>query len=410
MSQEDSSPIKKLRLDLYDTQTEPFSPTLHSPDSGHNHKLDIANKKIKVLKAALVEEHTMRAELEDEIDGLQSQCKSLEENLAEKENELIRVSKENEHLQDEILFKNREIGNRRTTLKQPMGNPSPPVLIKNELMLQLEYENKEHKSKNAELESLMLELQKHVSASEGTIYEIEKNYSKHLKKLEDSILQLKEESQKKDVEVMYLKVEVLDQKQANCEMAAAKEQMQAQMDEKEKQTLKIKNEMFKYKEQTDISKQAIFELTKTLKKHEKESYELTDKLVIMKNELIENYACTDIFLVTKIGSLMNVPAKMTFYKDKDYPHDYYLKIEDYEKSRKIRILDIESMRSNDKTQNRFYLQYREGNRKPMSEQYESTQRDKVLTYFKDFRLHAISNCETGRVSGDPTNRTYSFMH
>ena len=307
-------------------------------------------KKLYIIKNALIEEKKKTTSLEQLSNEMKSQIKQLEEEIIHKDEEIIKLNKEIMDFQNSIsLGKSKlveeEIKEKKKTNLNIIENvinktkiltSSDKNEIPNEVVLELE--NKKLKKKNEELETELNSIKKKFLEEKNDLVNINIENEKKLKELNESVKskelaiyiknkELNENQQRIEMLLNNNKIWDLEKGKFNAELKSTQEKLE----ELEKK-LKNKDEMLS-KWQND------------LKKYSQENLELYIKIKNLNHELKNNKKVLKKFRCELVNQPENIPCEISFGPTGENKYVMLLQMKEDELI-EIKLIDVEYIRIN----------------------------------------------------------------
>ena len=309
-------------------------------------------KKLLILKNALIEEKKKTAELEQLSSAMKSQIKQLEDEIVLKDEEIIKLNKEimdvqnsislgKNKIEDEIKEKDKNkmsniIGNVLSKTKSLTNSSSSEKDIPNEVLLEIE--NKQLKKKNEEMQNELNNIKNKYLEEKNTLVDINVSNEKIIKELNEA-LRNKENSinaKNKELNENQLRIEMLlnNNKIWDLEKGKYNAELKSTQDKVEQleKCLKEKDEIL-LKWQNDI------------KKYSQENLELFLKVKNLNYEIANSKRKLKKFKCELINQPENIPCEISFgpTEENEYVMLLQMKVDELIK---IRLIDVEYIRMN----------------------------------------------------------------
>ena len=309
-------------------------------------------KKLLILKNALIEEKKKTTQLEQLSTEMKSQIKQLEDEIILKDEEIIKLNKEimdvqnsislgKSKVEDEIKEKDKKtvsniLGNVLNKTKSLTSSSSTEKNIPNEVLLEIE--NKQLKKKNEEIQEELNNTKNKYNEEKTSLVNINLNSEKIIKELhealrakEESICsknkQLNENQQRIEMLLNNNKIWDLEKGKFNAELKSTQEKV----DELEK---KIKDkDAILLKWQNDI------------KKYSQENLELFIKVKNLSHELANSKRILKKFRCELVNQPTNIPCEISFGPTGENKYVMLLQMNEDELI-EIKLIDVEYIRMN----------------------------------------------------------------
>ena len=309
-------------------------------------------KKLLILKNALIEEKKKTTQLEQLSTEMKSQIKQLEDEIILKDEEIIKLNKEimdvqnsislgKSKVEDEIKEKDKKtvsniLGNVLNKTKSLTSSSSTEKNILNEVLLEIE--NKQLKKKNEEIQEELNNTKNKYNEEKTSLVNINLNSEKIIKELhealrakEESICsknkQLNENQQRIEMLLNNNKIWDLEKGKFNAELKSTQEKVE----ELEKK-LKNKDEMLS-KWQNDI------------KKYSQENLELYIKVKNLSHELAKSKKVLKKFKCELVNQPENIPCEISIGPTGENKYVMLLQMNEDELI-EIKLIDVEYIRIN----------------------------------------------------------------
>ena len=309
-------------------------------------------KKLLILKNALIEEKKKTTQLEQLSTEMKSQIKQLEDEIILKDEEIIKLNKEimdvqnsislgKSKVEDEIKEKDKKtvsniLGNVLNKTKSLTSSSSTEKNIPNEVLLEIE--NKQLKKKNEEIQEELNNTKNKYNEEKTSLVNINLNSEKIIKELhealrakEESICsknkQLNENQQRIEMLLNNNKIWDLEKGKFNAELKSTQEKV----DELEKK-IKDKDAILS-KWQNDI------------KKYSQENLELFIKVKNLSHELANSKRILKKFRCELVNQPTNVPCEISFGPTGENKYVMLLQMNEDELI-EIKLIDVEYIRMN----------------------------------------------------------------
>ena len=309
-------------------------------------------KKLLILKNALIEEKKKTTQLEQLSTEMKSQIKQLEDEIILKDEEIIKLNKEimdvqnsislgKSKVEDEIKEKDKKtvsniLGNVLNKTKSLTSSSSTEKNIPNEVLLEIE--NKQLKKKNEEIQEELNNTKNKYNEEKTSLININLNSEKIIKELhealrakEESICsknkQLNENQQRIEMLLNNNKIWDLEKGKFNAELKSTQEKV----DELEKK-IKDKDAILS-KWQNDI------------KKYSQENLELFIKVKNLNHELANSKRILKKFRCELVNQPTNVPCEISFGPTGENKYVMLLQMNEDELI-EIKLIDVEYIRMN----------------------------------------------------------------
>ena len=309
-------------------------------------------KKLLILKNALIEEKKKTTQLEQLSTEMKSQIKQLEDEIILKDEEIIKLNKEimdvqnsislgKSKVEDEIKEKDKKtvsniLGNVLNKTKSLTSSSSTEKNIPNEVLLEIE--NKQLKKKNEEIQEELNNTKNKYNEEKTSLVNINLNSEKIIKELhealrakEESICsknkQLNENQQRIEMLLNNNKIWDLEKGKFNAELKSTQEKV----DELEKK-IKDKDAILS-KWQNDI------------KKYSQENLELFIKVKNLSHELANSKRILKKFRCELVNQPTNIPCEISFGPTGENKYVMLLQMNEDELI-EIKLIDVEYIRMN----------------------------------------------------------------
>ena len=309
-------------------------------------------KKLLILKNALIEEKKKTTQLEQLSTEMKSQIKQLEDEIILKDEEIIKLNKEimdvqnsislgKSKVEDEIKEKDKKtvsniLGNVLNKTKSLTSSSSTEKNIPNEVLLEIE--NKQLKKKNEEIQEELNNTKNKYNEEKTSLVNINLNSEKIIKELhealrakEESICsknkQLNENQQRIEMLLNNNKIWDLEKGKFNAELKSTQEKV----DELEKK-IKDKDAILS-KWQNDI------------KKYSQENLELFIKVKNLNHELANSKRILKKFRCELVNQPTNMPCEISFGPTGENKYVMLLQMNEDELI-EIKLIDVEYIRMN----------------------------------------------------------------
>ena len=309
-------------------------------------------KKLLILKNALIEEKKKTTQLEQLSTEMKSQIKQLEDEIILKDEEIIKLNKEimdvqnsislgKSKVEDEIKEKDKKtvsniLGNVLNKTKSLTSSSSTEKNIPNEVLLEIE--NKQLKKKNEEIQEELNNTKNKYNEEKTSLVNINLNSEKIIKELhealrakEESICsknkQLNENQQRIEMLLNNNKIWDLEKGKFNAELKSTQEKV----DELEKK-IKDKDAILS-KWQNDI------------KKYSQENLELFIKVKNLNHELANSKRILKKFRCELVNQPTNIPCEISFGPTGENKYVMLLQMNEDELI-EIKLIDVEYIRMN----------------------------------------------------------------
>ena len=309
-------------------------------------------KKLLILKNALIEEKKKTTQLEQLSTEMKSQIKQLEDEIILKDEEIIKLNKEimdvqnsislgKSKVEDEIKEKDKKtvsniLGNVLNKTKSLTSSSSTEKNIPNEVLLEIE--NKQLKKKNEEIQEELNNTKNKYNEEKTSLININLNSEKIIKELhealrakEESICsknkQLNENQQRIEMLLNNNKIWDLEKGKFNAELKSTQEKV----DELEKK-IKDKDAILS-KWQNDI------------KKYSQENLELFIKVKNLNHELANSKRILKKFRCELVNQPTNIPCEISFGPTGENKYVMLLQMNEDELI-EIKLIDVEYIRMN----------------------------------------------------------------
>ena len=309
-------------------------------------------KKLLILKNALIEEKKKTAELEQVSTAMKSQIKQLENEIFLKDEEIVKLNKEimevqnsislgKSKIEDEIKEKDKKtvsniIGNVINKTKSLATSSSSGNDIPNEVLLEIE--NKQLKKKNEEIQDELNNMKNKFYEEKATLLNINISNEKIIKELNDTLKnkeiainnknkELNENQQRIEMLLNNNKIWDLEKGKFNAELKLTQEKV-----EQLEKDLKNKDEIL-LKWQNDI------------KKYSQENLELFIKVKNLNHEIASNKRNLKKFKCELINQPNNILCEISFGPTEENEYVVLLQMKEDEMI-KIRLIDVEYIRMN----------------------------------------------------------------
>ena len=308
-------------------------------------------KKLLILKNALIEEKKKTTELEQVSSAMKSQIKQLENEIILKDEEIIKLNKEimdvqnsislgKSKVEDEIKEKDKKtvsniIGNVINKTKS-LASSSSDKNIPNEVLLEIE--NKQLKKKNEEIQDELNNMKNKFYEEKATLLNINISNEKIIKELNDTLKnkeiainnknkELNENQQRIEMLLNNNKIWDLEKGKFNAELKITQEKV-----EQLEKDLKNKDEIL-LKWQNDI------------KKYSQENLELFLKVKNLNHEIASNKRIFKKFKCELINQPNNLLCEISFGPTEENEYVMLLQMKEDEII-KIRLIDVEYIKMN----------------------------------------------------------------
>ena len=309
-------------------------------------------KKLIILKNALIEEKKKTTQLEQLSTEMKSQIKQLEDEIILKDEEIIKLNKEimdvqnsislgKSKVEDEIKEKDKNkvsniIGNVINKTKSLATVGSSENNIPNEVLLEIE--NKQLKKKNEEIQDELNNIKTKFMEEKTTLVNININNEKIIKELNET-LKTKENA-------INSKNKVLNENQQRIEMLLNNNKIWDL--EKGKFNLELKNTQDKVEELEKNLKEKdeiLLKWQNDIKKYSQENLELFIKVKNLNYELANSKRVLKKFKCELINQPENIPCEISFgpTEENEYVMLLQMKIDELIQ---IRLIDVEYIRMN----------------------------------------------------------------
>ena len=309
-------------------------------------------KKLIILKNALIEEKKKTTQLEQLSAEMKSQIKQLEDEIILKDEEIIKLNKEimevqnsislgKSKVEDEIKEKNKKkvsniIGNVINKTKSLATASSSDANIPNEVLLEIE--NKVLKKKNEEIQDELNNMKNKFMEEKNMLVNINISNEKVIKELNET-LKSKEES-------IISKNKTLNENQQRIEMLLNNNKIWDL--EKGKFNLELKNTQEKVEELEKNLKEKdeiLLKWQNDIKKYSQENLELFIKVKNLNYELANSKRVLKKFKCELINQPENIPCEISFgpTEENEYVMLLQMKVDELIK---IRLIDVEYIRMN----------------------------------------------------------------
>ena len=309
-------------------------------------------KKLIILKNALIEEKKKTTQLEQLSTEMKSQIKQLEDEIILKDEEIIKLNKEimdvqnsislgKSKVEDEIKEKDKNkvsniIGNVINKTKSLATVVSSENNIPNEVLLEIE--NKQLKKKNEEIQDELNNIKTKFMEEKTTLVNININNEKIIKELNET-LKTKENA-------INSKNKILNENQQRIEMLLNNNKIWDL--EKGKFNLELKNTQDKVEELEKNLKEKdeiLLKWQNDIKKYSQENLELFIKVKNLNYELANSKRVLKKFKCELINQPENIPCEISFgpTEENEYVMLLQMKIDELIQ---IRLIDVEYIRMN----------------------------------------------------------------
>ncbi len=309
-------------------------------------------KKLIILKNALIEEKKKTTQLEQLSTEMKSQIKQLEDEIILKDEEIIKLNKEimdvqnsislgKSKVEDEIKEKDKNkvsniIGNVINKTKSLATVGSSENNIPNEVLLEIE--NKQLKKKNEEIQDELNNIKTKFMEEKTTLVNININNEKIIKELNET-LKTKENA-------INSKNKILNENQQRIEMLLNNNKIWDL--EKGKFNLELKNTQDKVEELEKNLKEKdeiLLKWQNDIKKYSQENLELFIKVKNLNYELANSKRVLKKFKCELINQPENIPCEISFgpTEENEYVMLLQMKIDELIQ---IRLIDVEYIRMN----------------------------------------------------------------
>ena len=309
-------------------------------------------KKLIILKNALIEEKKKTTQLEQLSAEMKSQIKQLEDEIILKDEEIIKLNKEimevqnsislgKSKVEDEIKEKDKNkvsniIGNVINKTKSLATASSSDANIPNEVLLEIE--NKVLKKKNEEIQDELNNMKNKFMEEKNMLVNINISNEKVIKELNET-LKSKEES-------IISKNKTLNENQQRIEMLLNNNKIWDL--EKGKFNLELKNTQEKVEELEKNLKEKdeiLLKWQNDIKKYSQENLELFIKVKNLNYELANSKRVLKKFKCELINQPENIPCEISFgpTEENEYVMLLQMKVDELIK---IRLIDVEYIRMN----------------------------------------------------------------
>ena len=309
-------------------------------------------KKLIILKNALIEEKKKTTQLEQLSAEMKSQIKQLEDEIILKDEEIIKLNKEimevqnsislgKSKVEDEIKEKDKNkvsniIGNVINKTKSLATASSSDANIPNEVLLEIE--NKVLKKKNEEIQDELNNMKNKFMEEKNMLVNINISNEKVIKELNET-LKSKEAS-------INSKNKTLNENQQRIEMLLNNNKIWDL--EKGKFNLELKNTQEKVEELEKNLKEKdeiLLKWQNDIKKYSQENLELFIKVKNLNYELANNKRMLKKFKCELINQPENIPCEISFgpTEENEYVMLLQMKVDELIK---IRLIDVEYIRMN----------------------------------------------------------------
>ena len=310
-------------------------------------------KKVIILKNALIEEKKKTTELEQVSTAMKSQIKQLENEICLKEEEIVKLNKQimdvqnsislgKSKVEDEIKEKDKKtvsniIGNVINKTKSlATSSSSDKNNIPNKVLLKIE--NKKLKKKNEEIQDELNNMKNKFYEEKTTLVNINISNEKIIKELNDTLRskelainnknkELNENQQRIEMLLNNNKIWDLEKGKFNAELKLTQEKV-----EQLEKDLKNKDEIL-LKWQNDI------------KKYSQENLELFIKVKNLNHEIASNKRTLKKFKCELINQPNNIPSEISFGPTEENEYVMLIQMKEDEMI-KIRLIDVEYIRMN----------------------------------------------------------------
>ena len=310
-------------------------------------------KKVIILKNALIEEKKKTTELEQVSTAMKSQIKQLENEICLKEEEIVKLNKQimdvqnsislgKSKVEDEIKEKDKKtvsniIGNVINKTKSlATSSSSDKNNIPNEVLLEIE--NKQLKKKNEEIQDELNNMKNKFYEEKTTLVNINISNEKIIKELNDTLRskelainnknkELNENQQRIEMLLNNNKIWDLEKGKFNAELKLTQEKV-----EQLEKDLKNKDEIL-LKWQNDI------------KKYSQENLELFIKVKNLNHEIASNKRTLKKFKCELINQPNNIQCEISFGPTEENEYVMLIQMKEDEMI-KIRLIDVEYIRMN----------------------------------------------------------------
>ena len=309
-------------------------------------------KKLIILKNALIEEKKKTTQLEQLSAEMKSQIKQLEDEIILKDEEIIKLNKEimevqnsislgKSKVEDEIKEKDKNkvsniIGNVINKTKSLATASSSDANIPNEVLLEIE--NKVLKKKNEEIQDELNNMKNKFMEEKNMLVNINISNEKVIKELNET-LKIKEES-------INSKNKTLNENQQRIEMLLNNNKIWDL--EKGKFNLELKNTQEKVEELEKNLKEKdeiLLKWQNDIKKYSQENLELFIKVKNLNYELANSKRMLKKFKCELINQPENIPCEISFGPTEENEYVMLLQMKADELI-KIRLIDVEYIRMN----------------------------------------------------------------
>ena len=309
-------------------------------------------KKLIILKNALIEEKKKTTQLEQLSAEMKSQIKQLEDEIILKDEEIIKLNKEimevqnsislgKSKVEDEIKEKDKNkvsniIGNVINKTKSLATASSSDANIPNEVLLEIE--NKVLKKKNEEIQDELNNMKNKFMEEKNMLVNINISNEKVIKELNET-LKSKEES-------INSKNKTLNENQQRIEMLLNNNKIWDL--EKGKFNLELKNTQEKVEELEKNLKEKdeiLLKWQNDIKKYSQENLELFIKVKNLNYELANSKRMLKKFKCELINQPENIPCEISFGPTEENEYVMLLQMKADELI-KIRLIDVEYIRMN----------------------------------------------------------------
>ena len=310
--------------------------------------------KIQVLRTGVIDERNKNSEIEREMSKLKTHVKDLENNLTDKENIIVSLSKEKYELVSKLDIEKQKIesnsGSNQFTnyISGIFQKRDSQSFINESEFKKLQNENKDYQIENAilkkKIEDQSLDFEKCKIEYQNLInLQLDK-----IKKLDHIVM-----DKNKGIDENNKKLEIMfeNYKKFDIEKTKYESQIADYLKENKLREDKIVELLLKLEDKEHI----IESYKESLSRHEVESSELARKLAELKNAIIETNMVIQSFKCEKIGAIFNTDIEITFGRTDDDEYVMILKEDDLQEY--INVEDIEFMRTNDKFMDMIDLCY-----------------------------------------------------
>ena len=307
------------------------------------------NRKISVLKKAMIKEREEKAKELEEIENLKKKLSILEITLSEKESQNQMTWNDKERAEKELY--------RLRDLIRQSGNPSA-VQGARKSVANLEQQNKKLLDEYYFLKQQNVDLKNMISALTQEHQEIQKQLGLkdvQLKKVKSEFKTLLNDAlrQQKDLEKS-----VDDAKTSYTTMLEAQNTLKSDLEEASSNQKIIEDEWQVLNQELLMKQGNIASLNERLLKLSENEAALSSRLMEYKNELVEAEVYYQKHEVTKINQLANYPAVIILKHD--HNGNFVLDVEERKAVNTFEVKTIEEIGMNQNSEKRFFIKFFHG--------------------------------------------------